>query len=344
MNAPWAASNGVDNNLGARSDFVALTASIGDNAHLFLMGGLDGDGSVRNDVYMYEPVFESWTNASDMPVGVHRYGAAVLSSGFGDSIYIVGGLSLPDNGTAYPGFAAAQADANLVQVYNVSADTWSTSVARIPTPTTDLACAAGGGRVYCMGGYDSVFNVLDTLLEYNPSTDAWTTKASLPIGRGDLTAAFLNGGIFVVGGWRTDDGWSTLYTLKSVDFYNPATNTWSSKAALSQARGDLALTVANGQLFAIGGEIYDAKHDLGQYGIWEHKKPVHTLEIYNPATNTWSVSSPLPTARFRFSAAAYGSQVYTFGGHDQRQSALSVMEAYLQDGGVHQQVYVWQKQ
>src|SRR5262249_39196068 len=39
-----------------------------------------------------------------------------------------------------------------------------------------------------------------------------------------------------------------------------------------------------------------------------------TVEIYDPAANSWSTGTPLPTARGGLAAATLGDRVYVFGG------------------------------
>ena len=72
------------------------------------------------------------------------------------------------------------------------------------------------------------------------------------------------------------------------------------RAARSTARlpGVVAL---NGKIHAIGGR------DL-------ERKTVATHEIYDPATNTWSMAAPLPRARDHLGIAIAAGRIHVFGG------------------------------
>ena len=72
-------------------------------------------------------------------------------------------------------------------------------------------------KIFAIGGYDGVGD-LSTVEEYNPDTNTWSSKASMPTARAGLAVAEVDGMIYAIGG---DDG--------TVEVYNPATNTWSSK-------------------------------------------------------------------------------------------------------------------
>jgi hypothetical protein len=66
------------------------------------------------------------------------------------------------------------------------------------------------------------------------------------------------------------------------------------------ARETLAVAVANGALFAIGGQS-----SLG---------PLATVEKYDPTTNTWSSKAPMPNARQSLAVGVVGGVVYAVGG------------------------------
>ncbi|HCG02639.1 MAG TPA: hypothetical protein DEV93_19115, partial [Chloroflexi bacterium] len=72
--------------------------------------------------------------------------------------------------------------------------------------------------------------------------------------------------------------------LGTVEAYDPATNSWSTKAAMPSARWGLAATIGpDGKIYAIGGV-----EPLGLAG-----KIVGTVEAYAPSTNSWGALTPL---------------------------------------------------
>jgi len=59
-----------------------------------------------------------------------------------------------------------------------------------------------------------------------------------------------NGKLYAVGGFGMD-----LFEVATVEEYDPATNTWATKAPMPTARGRLGLAAAgNAKLYAVGGD------------------------------------------------------------------------------------------
>src|ERR1700730_5085800 len=118
----------------------------------------------------------------------------------------------------------------------------------MPTARLNLAVGALNGIVYAIGGSD-VRNVLATNEAYDPASNTWTAKASLPTARqlSATNAAVANGILYVVGG--TPQGFCT----NEADAYNPATNTWTVLAPMSTPRCWLTVVALNGLIYAVGG-------------------------------------------------------------------------------------------
>jgi len=64
----------------------------------------------------------------------------------------------------------------------------------------------------------------------------WTQKADMPTPRMTHTSAVVNGKIYVIGGVSSEPGWEGL---SNVEEYDPATDTWTRKADIPGARGDM---------------------------------------------------------------------------------------------------------
>jgi TolB-like protein len=76
------------------------------------------------------------------------------------------------------------------------------------------------------------------------------------------------------------------------------------------ARGYLAAGAIDGWLYVVGG-----------YGSGGYK---NTLEVYNPATNTWETKSAMPTAREGLAAGVIDGRLYVVGGWNGR--SLNMLE------------------
>jgi N-acetylneuraminic acid mutarotase len=243
--------------------------AVGAGARVYAIGGYHNGFFATAE--KYDPATSLWTTLSPMPTPRSDLAAAA----FGGNVYAVGGL----NGSGY---------LSTLERYNVASNSWAT-LASMPTARRLLAAAAApcarrvaGTCLYAIGGYNGVY--LNTVEEYNPSTNTWTTLANMPTARSSLAAA-AGAHVYAVGGY---DGGTNLATLEQ---YNPPTDTWATLPNMLTARGYLAAAAFGGNVYAVG-------------GINNSKAALSTLERYNVASNTWATLPNMPTARFALAAAA----------------------------------------
>jgi hypothetical protein len=119
---------------------------------------------------------------------------------------------------------------------------------------------------------------------YDPRTNTWTRLAPLPVERVNAAVvAGKDGKIYVLGGERQDPADATLTDYpRSLDVYDPTTNTWQVKADMPTGREGLGAVVRpDGTIEAIGGGVY-------QYPRLPITKCLSVVEAYHPGTNTWS--------------------------------------------------------
>jgi hypothetical protein len=104
-------------------------------------------------------------------------------------------------------------------------DRWFVATATFPD-------GIGGATLYAIGGSNAnslPYAPLGKVQVYNPATNTWTTKASLPhvvAGYGNNGAQVIGGLVYVPGGMRRFQGYPYLQV------YNPATNVWVDKAPM----------------------------------------------------------------------------------------------------------------
>jgi N-acetylneuraminic acid mutarotase len=87
-----------------------------------------------------------------------------------------------------------------------------------------------------------------------------------------------------------------------VEEYDPATDTWTTKADMPTARLYFSTCAVNGKIYAFGG--------VGQ-ATWG---PLRTVEEYNPATDTWTTKAHMPKGKVNLSTSAVDGKIYAIGG------------------------------
>ncbi len=176
----------------------------------------------------------------------------------------------------------------------------------------------------------SVINVVNLVAK-----EDWTQKANMPTVRSGFTTGVVNGKIFAIGGYV--DGLGDL-SLSTVEAYDPKTDTWEQKADMPTARTDAALSVVDGKIYAMGGTV------LGRFEVdilvdgevrriprWK-AEDIPTVEMYDPATDTWTLRADMPTPRNTKTCVVDG-KIYAIGGtSDQVKSfRLDTVEVYDPD-------------
>ncbi len=89
---------------------------------------------------------------------------------------------------------------------------------------------------------------------------------------------------------------------------------WESKAQMPTARARLAVVSYEGAIYAIGGDT-----DEG---------PTGAVEVYDPATDTWSRRASKPRPVRNMGAAVLNDLIYVPGGFDALNQAIAVVEVY----------------
>lgn len=167
----------------------------------------------------------------------------------------------------------------------------------MPTPRRDLGVAIDSlGKVYTVGGYNGIF--LGTLEVYDPLTNNWSSKSSIPQGRNAMGFTYLssNGKFYLAGGF------SNAY-LNDLYEYDPATDIWTPRSQMNTPRAYFGLVSgSNNKLYAIGGQNGNGN--------------VSTVEEYDPSSNQWIIKSSLPTPRTGLGViSAPNGNIYVIGGH-----------------------------
>ena len=255
----------------------------------------DGDGTIyvgefaADQVTALLPVnLGCWTEREPLPAELLDAGGAAV----GGELYVVAGEE-------------ASAHSSAVYAYNPATDAWRAGP-NLPGPAVENpAVVALGGKLYVFGGSTSSFSgAVSNAAVFDPGQNAWSPLPDLPTARGGATAQALGGKIYVVGGLAPDGA-----SLDTVDVFEPDApggGAWSSAAAMSTRRDNSGSAVLGGKLYVFGG----GTRNPGGYA----NHTLSSVEIYDPATDTWAPGAPMPTGRRTMAVGTLNGRAQLIGG------------------------------
>jgi N-acetylneuraminic acid mutarotase len=191
-----------------------------------------------------------------------------------------------------------------------------TSKAPMHVARSGLGVAAVNGKIYAIGGstesgfvpnafgsqvYTYTANGVGTNEKYDPETDTWTYKVSMPTPRLAFATAVYKNKIYCIGGQAN----RTRTEINEV--YDPATDTWETKTPMPTARNWVTANVVNGKIYLMGG--YTPKSSA-------------LNEVYDPETDSWETKAPspeVPIADFSLASCVFDNKIFLFGGLTQDQ-------------------------
>ena len=180
-------------------------------------------------------------------------------------------------------------------------NTW-VSEAPMHEPRENLGVAAVNGKIYAIGGdtlsglwtYSMGFSgtptggVVGTNEEYDPATNTWIFKATMPTPRTGFAIASYENKIYCIGGATSHDIYAgpTLTAVNEV--YDSTTDTWEIRSPLPAATWLIQASVINGKIYLVD---------------WDGK-----VYAYDIAADSWSTKSiaTTPSAAGHVSAVVNG--------------------------------------
>eukprot|EP00899_Mesostigma_viride_P005036 jgi/Mesvir1/14533/Mv25029-RA.1 len=168
----------------------------------------------------------------------------------------------------------------------------------MPDVKADFQAVSAGGFVYLFGGLDDDNVVLNTTVRYDPVYHKYVYNKPMPEPRFRYGAAYLDGKIYLIGGFRDGDS----FPEKCMLVYTVATDTWATGACTVDYHGDTCAAAINGKLYVAGG-----------YG--EGYVISNVTEEYDPATGAWQRVADMPTPRGDLSCAAVDNKLFVVGGY-----------------------------
>jgi N-acetylneuraminic acid mutarotase len=203
--------------------------------------------------------------------------------------------------------------------YDPAADRW-TKKKPMARPVHHQAMVEYQGKIYVFGGFvfpstGGGWEPVDNAWEYDPVADAWKALAPMPGKRGSAVVAQVGGKMYVVGGATTVEGSKEpgingngpARVVTTNEVYDPASNTWQSRAPMALGRNHAFAGAVNGKVYVIGGRVAHAFVTVSSN--------TDIVEEYDPVSNTWSgLKAKMPTARSGGGWGTYNGRIYVAGG------------------------------
>lgn len=191
---------------------------------------------------------------------------------------------------------------------------WLT-LAPFPVPSEEVLGASAGGKMYVFAGLAPGWKPKALVYEYDPAADKWTQKKPMPLPSHHVAFTTLNDKIYAFGGFKLpENGPPAWDPIDNAWEYDPASDTWKALAPLPNKRGAASAAVLNGKIYVTGGATnLPGVKENGIHPTRPHNV-VATVDVYDPANNTWSSARPLLLARNHHASAAVGGKLYVIGG------------------------------
>lgn len=178
------------------------------NGKIYVSGGISGNDDFRAELYEYDPATNSWAEKRPMPTQGLRGVTGVINN----RLYVVTDCEQENCFDFVP---------RALYRYNPATDQWTV----LPAPPH----SHGWGYAGVIGGKFHVTGGSSALDVYDPATNTWSGRAPLPRRRWLGAGAAVGGKLYVVGGFQ-DDPDGTTKVVRTTIVYDPATDTWASRA------------------------------------------------------------------------------------------------------------------
>jgi hypothetical protein len=187
-----------------------------------------------------------------------------------------------------------------VLIYDVIAGTWSRGLP-MPTPRTSFgtgffrSTADSNGLTYAIGGLLTESAVVE---RYDVATNTWSAGPSLVDARGQMAVVNHSAAMYLFGGANSSRIFDS--TERMVE---SAPTAWEPRAPMPRARRLGQAIARNAYVYVMG-------------GMTQGNAVLDAVDVYEPATDTWCTSSPLPTPLYKFLAfwVVPQDKIYLFGG------------------------------
>jgi len=176
---------------------------------------------------------------------------------------------------------------------------WS-AVAPLDIARSKVGVAIVDNVIYAIGGYNGEY--LGIVEAYNPLTNTWITKTSMPTPRSGFVIAAVQKKIHIIGGHT-----ESVHSTGIHEVYDTTTDTWTTENSSPLiGRNGLDANVVNGKIHIISG-------GTSPFRPWPN---TNSNDVYDPETNTWTTKNPIPISVYDYSSLVFDDEIYIIGGRD----------------------------
>ncbi len=223
-----------------------------------------------------------WQKGALLPSAVGEVSSGVIDN----VLYVLGG------------------DTSATMAYNLKTASWRNDLTVRPIQGDHHASTVVNRKFYLIGGLGG--GSPGQVQIYDPATNSWRVGSRAPFNGGSVAIAALAGKIYISGGIVGST------TVNSAAVYDPATDAWQTIAPMPAGRNHAAGGSDGQKFFVFGGRTGGNTVSIG----------FDSVQIYDPATNSWTSSGqpgstirPLPQRRGGMGKAVFfKGEFYVMGG------------------------------
>jgi len=244
-----------------------------------------------NSVFAYDPVANSWAQKADYPVKVQSLGLRTVNG----KLYGISGYDLSNKLT------------NTYE-FDPALNSW-TSKTGIPIAIEDFATCVVSNKIWTVGGLigPGASHTFNNLVQvFDPSLNSWAiTNTVMPNPRalGDFGCSD-GTNLWCVSGTSDMSVYPGLLASTRVDYFSPASNSWTQVASLPVAACYKDVEWVNGKIYSLSGAT----------AYSEGYTPL--MQVYTVASNSWTLLPPCPLTGTGSAMCKLGNKIYIVGGEN----------------------------
>ena len=203
------------------------------------------------------------------------------------------------------------------ELYDPARGTWSATgamaIPRVLHTATLLETGVDAGEVLVTGGENAPSRSVASAELYDPDTGTWSPTGGMAANRAGHTATLLPSGKVLIVGGNFGQG-------PAAELYDPSTDSFSPTGPMPlDPAFHSATLLRTGEVLIAGGLVPSAGHNV----------QTAAAELYEPATDSWSQTAAMSTARDLQSATLLSSgEVLIAGGYNPELGTLASAELY----------------